>query len=271
MKKIYILIVFTAIASHLNAQVYPYTEDFNSMTPNANPVGWTCTSPGFLVDPAHGNASQGLTRDLTGFTPQVDSVITPLIGPLTTLSSLSFQYRIMEAPTYPCCAYTLGVGDAIDFYAVSGPIALPLYTIDMTNHLPDTTFQTLSYNVSALAGNVGNLMIRVRRGSGDFFADFDNFSVVDVSTVSSVTVAAEPVVYPNPAADGTQLHLKDVPPDNYKVRLITSGGSIIDLAEQHITAGSTPLINTRQLNRGLYFLQLNGVHNNFLLRFVVRN
>jgi hypothetical protein len=273
MKKIFILIVFAVASSQLKAQTYPFIEDFNSMTPNMNPSGWTSTTPGFLVIPDHGDAgSQGLTGQMTVFGPPADSVITPLIGPITTSSVLSIQYRIMEIVSYPCCAYTPGPGDAIDFYAVAGPLALPLYSVDMTNHIPDTGFTTLTYNVSALAGNVGSLMIKVRRASGEFFADFDNISITDISNITSPEIGvADPFVYPNPAADGTRLHLKDVPADNYKVRLITAGGSVVDLEEQHITADSTPLINTRQLNRGLYFLQLSGVHNNFLLRFVVRN
>lgn len=274
MRKTFYAFLLTIISNTTYSQVYPFIENFNSMTPFANPSGWTCTSPGFLVVPDHGNGDAGLTQNLILPGPSADSVITPLIGPITMTSVLSFDYRIMEVASYPCCSYILQYGDAIDFFAMSGPLSLPLFTIDSTNNVPDTAFQHLSSNIGALAGNTGNLMIRLRRGSGngDFYFDFDNFSVTNTSTVASVDVKESiPVVYPNPASDGIQLQLKNVPADDYTVKLLSASGDVLAVEKKHVKEGTIPLINSRQLNRGLYFLQLNGVHNNFLLRFVVKN
>jgi Secretion system C-terminal sorting domain len=271
MKKILILLIAVSTTLTSFSQIYPYIEDFNAMSSWSNPSGWTCTLPGFQVYPNHGNGSQGLTKNMTALGAAADSVISPLIGPLTASSVLSIQYRVMESSLYPNFSHAMAAGDGIDFYALSGPFQILLYTVDLTNHITDTGFFTLNYNIGALAGNVGNLMIKVRRGAGDFFVDFDNISLTNASSVSDITsITANPVIYPNPANGGTRLLLKNVPADEYRIRLISSSGSVIDLEEKHIE-GTLPVINTNQLNRGLYFLQLTGLRNNFLLRFVVKN
>ncbi|MEP7264519.1 MAG: T9SS type A sorting domain-containing protein [Bacteroidota bacterium] len=272
MKKIAYTFLLAIICNTTYSQVYPFIENFNSMTPFTNPSGWTCTVPGFQVYPTHGNGSQGLTKNMSPLGASADSVISPIIGPITISSVLSFDFRVMEASLYPCCSYSFQDGDAIDFYAMSGPLSFPLFSIDSTNYIPDTAFQHISSNIGALAGNTGSLMIKVRRGSGDFFVDFDNFSVTNASSVASVDVKeSTPVVYPNPASDGIQLQLKNVPADDYTVKLLSSSGDVLDVEKKQFKEGNIPVLNTRQLNRGLYFLQLNGVHNNFLLRFVVKN
>jgi hypothetical protein len=272
MKIKYFFILLSFFAQSAVAQVYPFIEDFNTMTPYLNPTGWTTSEPGFLIYPDHGDGSQGMAALLSASTIQEDSVVSPLIGPVTATSVISFQFRIMDSIGYPCCGHIMTYNDAIDFYATSGPLSLLLFTVDSTNHVPDTAFTTFTNAIGGLAGQVGKLMIKVRRGSGEFYVDFDNISIADASSVTShETVTVSPVVFPNPATDGMQLQLKDVPADEYSLRLISSSGGIIDAGTVKINAGTAPLINTRELTRGLYFLQLAGVHNNFLLRFVVKN
>ncbi len=271
MKKLFVLLITISASLSSIGQVYPYVEDFNTMPSFSNPFGWTSTIPGFQVYPNHGNGSQGMTKNMTSLGASADSVISPLIGPLTATSVLSLQYRVMESSLYPNFSHAMVAGDGIDFYAVSGPLSILLYTVDVTNHITDTGFFTLNYNIGALAGNLGNLMIKVRRGAGDFFVDFDNISITNASSVVDVTPLVDrPVIYPNPANGGTRLQLKSVPADDYRIRLISSAGGVIDLEEKHME-GTLPVIDTNQLNRGLYFLQLTGLRNNFLLRFVVKN
>ena len=255
------------------AQVYPYTENFNTMPSFANPTGWTCTIPGFQVYPNHGNGSQGLTKNMFALGPVADSAISPLIGPLTTTSVLSIQYRIMQSNLYPCCSYVMSPGDGIDIFALDGASAILLYNIDNTNHVADTGFQTLQLNVGSLAGGSGNLMIKVRRGpSSDFFADFDNISVTNASTITSKDASLMPQVFPNPVKNGDAIQLKNIPDDIYNIRLISASGGILNSFRHNLQGnGSLPLPANQFLENGVYFLQLTSGRNNFLLRFVVKN
>lgn len=255
------------------AQIYPYSENFNTMASFTNPSGWICTIPGFQVYPNHGNGSQGLTKNMFAVGAAADSAISPLIGPITPTSVLSIQYRLMQSNLYPCCSYAMSPGDGIDLFALDGTTEILLYTIDNTNHVADTGFQAIQLSVGSLAGGSGNLMIKVRRGpTSDFFADFDNISVSDASTITSPEANLMSQVFPNPVKNGSALQLKNIPADFYNIRLISASGKMLDSFRHDLQAnGSLPLTDNRNLENGVYFLQLTSSRNNFLLRFVVKN
>lgn len=257
----------------VEAQVYPYAENFNSMATFTNPSGWTSTIPGFQIYSNHGvGATNGMTKQMTTLGAAADSVISPLVGPLTAISQLSFDYRIMETNLYPAFSHALTAGEKIEFYAVSGPLTLLVSTIDMSNHSTSTSWATINVPIGSLAGNSGSLMIKVTRTNSDFFADFDNFSVTDVSVIGEVTNRKnQAFVYPNPSANSTVLKLKGVETGKYSCKLISSSSSIVLEQELIKTSDDDVSLKTGLLSEGIYLLQLTGVRNNYLLKFVVKD
>lgn len=101
MRKLILLILILAFASKLNAQIYPFSENFNLMQSISTPVGWTTGIAGFQVYDTHGtNSSKGMCKQLTTFS-QKDSVTSPIIGPLNSNDQLTFDYRIVQTSLSP--------------------------------------------------------------------------------------------------------------------------------------------------------------------------
>jgi hypothetical protein len=79
-----------------------------------------------------------------------DSTVSPLIGPLTSTSQLSFFYRIMNTGgTYPHIPATIGTGDVVEVYAGSQSLNFYqlVYTINSTNYVSDTSFKKIKISV----------------------------------------------------------------------------------------------------------------------------
>lgn len=275
MKKIslHLFIFFLCSINITDAQIYPYFEDFNSMTPFTNPAGWTCTVPGFQVLPTHGTtSSNGMTAQMTTLGAASDSVISPFLGPITGLSEFSFDYRIMDISLYPNFAHTLTFGEKIEFYAVSGPFSQLFATIDLTSHITTTSFSHLVFPLGALSGNSGNMVIKVTRTTSDFFADFDNFSLSDATGIAeSVKISQQAIVYPNPSANGTVLQLKGVEPGKYSLKLISASGAINIEKDVIVESKENSAVNADHLASGNYMLELKSNRNNYIMRFVVKD
>ena len=271
MKKSLLLIIVFLISFNLTeAQIYPYFEDFNNMTTFTNPVGWTCTVPGFQVYPNHGTTtSNGMTVQMTTLGLSADSAISPFLGPVTTQSEFSFDYRIMETNLYPNFAHTLTLGETVDFYAMSGPFSQLLATIDFTSHITSTSFAHLVLPLGALSGNSGNLIIKVTRTNGDFFADFDNFSLADATGIAENITVEKAMVYPNPAGNGTVLKLKGIEPGIYNSKLIASTGSVSFEKDIVIDSKEDKSVWSSRLSAGIFILELNNNRNNYHINFVV--
>ena len=254
-------------------QVYPFSENFNSMTSFTNPTGWTCTIPGFQIYSNHGmSGTNGMTKQMTTLGVVADSVISPLIGPLTALSQFSFDYRVMETNLYPSFSHAMAVGESIQFFASNAIASLPLLTIDLTNHVNSTSWAHFDLPIGSLAGNSGKLIIKVVRANSDFFADFNNISFADVSAINKSDVAgSHAVVYPNPIAKGKKLSLSGIEPGKYQTQVLSYDGKIISENAIEISKGINELSNSDLLKKGFYFLQLRGYHQNYLLKFVVQN
>ena len=254
-------------------QVYPFTENFNSMTSFTNPSGWTCTTPGFQVYSNHGvSGTNGMTKQMTTLGIVEDSVISPLIGPLNSLSQFSFDYRVMETNLYPSFSHAMTAGESIQFFASNTFTTLPLFTIDQTNHVTSTSWAHVDLPIGSLAGNSGNLIIKVVRTSSDFYADFDNISFADVSAINENGLAGSQVtVSPNPIEKGKKLTLNGIEPGKYFTKILSYDGKIISANAIVISNGINELINTDLLNKGFYLLQLRGDHQNYLLKFIVKD
>lgn len=181
-----ILLLFCLAALGLNAQVYPFADGFQSYS-NFSTLG---TQGGYMSDMSvyqthgMGNSDKGLISQMSNFNTK-DSTVSPLIGPLTSSSQVSFFYRIMNpAPQYPFVPATIGSGDVVEIYAGSQQLNVYqlLYTINNSNHNQDTAFKKIKITVpSSFAGQSGNLKIVVRHpaNGNDFNVDIDSLVVKD--------------------------------------------------------------------------------------------
>ena len=112
-------------------------------------------------------------------------------------------------------------------------------------------------------------MFMAKRGftGGDFYVDIDNVALVDAASVTSVEKYST-VIYPNPV-QGKEILLKNIPEDHYKWKIISTEGK--NAVNGEAVMRGEYKINGEYLNPGMYFLQLEGVRNNYLMRFVVNN
>ena len=253
------------------AQVFPYSENFNSMPPNNNPVGWTCTLPGFQVYSGHGvSASQALSRGVGTFS-MLDSTISPLIGPITPASLLIFSYRIVQYIGATPIAINIMPGEKIEVELTgSGGFATEL-TIDNTNHIPDTAFVTQTISLDTHTGTNINVMFKVTSNVSEFFIDIDNVSVNEPAGINQLNQSIETArVYPDPVTPGELLSVKNIKPGNYKVAVANEQGRILLQTEAAINHSSGSLINTGGLASGMYIVSLTNEKNNYQLKFAVK-
>lgn len=189
MKKIIPLFFFALITSVVVAQTYPFVDVFETYT-NFTTLG---TQGGYMSDMSvystHGFAnSKGLIAAINQFNHS-DSTVSPLLGPVTLTSEVSFYYRICDASLYPATATTLMSGDKIEIYGGNQQVGAYqlIATIDMSNHVASTSFIKKTYALPAIfAGNPGNIKIKVTRGNAssiDCFFDFDSLVVKDAAPV----------------------------------------------------------------------------------------
>jgi hypothetical protein len=176
----------------------PYTENFNSGT-SMSAIGWrgnpsqhTNIAAGSGVDGTNGLISNvwGQNSNQTSFSP--------LIGPISPLSNLSFAYRIVGMTTNWGGTLTPTSLSADDRVLISvsatGPTGIftPVYEINSTNHVASTSFSTINFSLSSFAG--ANIVFRFRsqRASGAW-----TFVIDDVSIINSAAPvwSIEPTAY----------------------------------------------------------------------------
>lgn len=179
----YFLLLITGITS---AQTYPFIDGFESYT-NFTTLG---TQGGYLSDMSiyqtHGmGSSKGLISQISNFNTR-DTTVTPLIGPLTATSRLTFYYRIVDQSLYPATATALGSNDKVEIFAGNQSLGLyqSIYSITQANHTASTAFKKVAIPVGALAGQSGNLKIVITKGTAtDYFVDIDSLVVMDSVTL----------------------------------------------------------------------------------------
>lgn len=191
MKKNLLLLLSVIFYSSVNAQTYPFIDDFESYT-DFTTLG---TQGGYMSDMSvystHGFAgSKGLIAAINQFNHS-DSTVSALVGPVTLTSEVSFYYRICDASLYPVTATALMSGDKIEIYGGNQQIGAYqlLATINMSNHVASTSFIKKTYALPTIfAGNPGNIKIKVTRGNAssiDCFFDFDSLVVKDAGSVAT--------------------------------------------------------------------------------------
>jgi hypothetical protein len=171
----------------------PFQETFNAST--SIPTGW---STNFSISSSHGNSSNGLYKNLyssatTGY------VTLPFAGIITATTELSFDYRITNYSGGG--ATTLAANDSINvLVSTDGVNYTKIYQINSTTHTPATTFATKTFNLAAFAGGVAQVKLDCKWGTGDYYIDFDNVSIIDMipmvytsSTTTTPTTAIVPL------------------------------------------------------------------------------
>ena len=175
--------------------IYPLLDDFESYTNQTGGaitgglIQWQQTpSNTFTIYSNHGTfGSKGLTKALNNFAT-IDSIVTPQVGPLTTTTEISFDYRIAQyTGGFATGTPTLSSNFEFKVYAslVSMPsITVPIITINSSNHVASTNFIHKTIAVPSIAASQCiYLTILVKRGSaGDFNVDIDNLSVSAAGT-----------------------------------------------------------------------------------------
>lgn len=171
------------LGNSLKAQVYPYTEDFQAVTPPScygdcsgsttylTGQGWSgnIASPTqhWLVNDNYGVSGNtkalGVKRFSLGASTSTTNVISPLIGTITTSSLLKFKYRIVTTGSNGGSfgnAYTLLPGEFVRIDVSSDNFATftTLHTIDHNNHTPSSSFSNFSMGIASFAGS--NVKIR---------------------------------------------------------------------------------------------------------------
>lgn len=168
----------------------PYTQDFNAGT--SLPSGWTGL---MTVMATHGTASSnGLTKNLWSSTPTTNGV-SPNMGPVTAITTLSFDYRIVNYSGYPATGTALGASDNVIIQVSSngGSSYSDLYTINQSTHVTSSSFASKSFSLASYAGQ--NVMVKILGtwGTGDYYIDFDNFSMINLAVFDPVSFTSTPV------------------------------------------------------------------------------
>ena len=165
----------------------PLVENFNAST--TFPALWLVngTNPWYVFT-NHGTVgTNGMTRNLYGSTQTLAIAQTPNTGVVTSSTSLTFDYRIMEYSGYPGLPTPTAsiANDSLNIYISTncGQTFSLLGSINASNHVTSTNFVSKTYNLAAYAGN--SVVIRFRGNkdaatSSDYYIDIDNINLSNV-------------------------------------------------------------------------------------------
>ena len=134
----------------------------------------------------------------------LDSAITPLIGPLTYTSVLSFQYRIIDQSIYPSTPTNLDDGDSIEILISTDSVNYhTVFLITDNNHNTSFNFVKKKVFLSQYAGSNANFKIRCHYGTGtSFYVDIDTVAVKNEPQTGIEDLSNETSfsLYPNPTS-----------------------------------------------------------------------
>ncbi|MCW5906942.1 MAG: T9SS type A sorting domain-containing protein [Chitinophagales bacterium] len=245
--------LFALLASPfvLFAQTYPFDEGFYGIASGTLPVGW---SGDMKVQADHGlNDMKGMTADISG-NDNVDSAITPWIGPLDNNTEFYFWYRMIDQFIYPSTPRTLRTNDKLIIsYSTDSINYFPLYTIDSTNHQTHFDFKKVTFAITGLGGQIVKFKFFCTHGGGaGYFTDIDSIKVrlnTDTKIEDDKPLSAFRI-YPNPANSGGIVTLQFEDDAEHTFSISDYTGRMID---EH-AARSFYAINTKLLHPGVYFI-----------------
>ncbi len=153
-----------------------YTQDFAAAT--TAPAGWNTT--GFTIAAAHGKTNNGLYRNIYSFN-NTGQFSTITVGPVSASDELKFDYRIVDFTSYPLTATPAGWGNfQVQVSTDCGGTFTTIETVNDSNHVVALGWAGKTISLSAYAGQ--SVMVRVLATwvAGDYYLDFDNFSIAPV-------------------------------------------------------------------------------------------
>lgn len=255
MKKIFTLfLLFSSLT--IFSQTYPFAEGFEGQPNNFPPAGW---GGSMKVLSYHGiNENKAICARVSSAVT-VDSAITPLIGPLTSQSTIIFKYRVIEYNIYPSTPKDLDVGDQIEFLLSTDGISYQtVYLIDMNNHNTSFNFVQKKVFITQFAGNNAYVKIRCSYGHGaSFYVDIDTFQVRNDPSASGISDLDDELnfsVYPNPAREEFTVYGLQFLKGNEK------SISVYDVTGRKIYSSKLETLNyklqTSSWFRGIYFVEV---------------
>lgn len=265
------------VAGLLNAQTYPFSEDFDATTVGMLPSGWTSTGGFMVYGSPHGwSAPNACSVQMNAGNTQ-DTLVTPTIGPITANTKLSLAYRFVDAALYPNTGTQLQSGDqiTIDVY-LAGSWNNAVATIDMTTHpTPLTTFTTYTYNCTLcafVAGQNAQMRLDAARANGDWFLDIDNVIVGDNITGISYVAGKAPslVVAPNPSHDNFWIWMRDYSgSEPVTVKLYNHVGQLVKTVTPEVQYVNQVNVSTENLARGVYMVEVSSKHGISTTKIVI--
>ncbi len=162
----------------------PYTQGFDAST--ALPAGWS--SSGFAVNTTHGQSGNGLTYNFYS-SAQAAAFTLPKLGPITAGMTLDFDYRLVDWSSYP----TTPTPNSPSWGSITilrstdcGVTWVPFDIIDPNNHVTSMAWATKSLPLDSFVGQTVMFKFDGVWTGGDYYADFDNFSILSPCTAPPV-------------------------------------------------------------------------------------
>jgi len=151
----------------------PYVEDFEGST-----VEWT---GGITIGQDHGTASNVLYASLSSVNNSLEAS-SQKIGPMTSLTRVKFDYRIVNASGNP---YTMQNGDAFQIYVTNDCYNqnYMIYEVNNGNHTPTIDFTNLEFDLSAFDSTNIFFNFKFISGGQTFFVDIDNVIIANAPVV----------------------------------------------------------------------------------------
>ncbi len=242
-----------------DAQTYPYTQNFDAMTAGVAPTGGWSTFGFTVMAGGHANSLPNAcsVEMMTGHNN--DTLVTPLIGPLSTTSELILKYRIVDAALYPATAYTLGSTDGVTIDAYIGSWQNGAATINASNQNLTNQYAAYTYVVPSLfAGQNVKIRIDVKRAAGDWFLDIDDFSVANSVGVSySLLHPPSIIAMPNPSHENFIIWVKNYQSGNPVVlKIYNQLGQVVKTLNPAQLINNQFEVNSSDMSKGIYFAEV---------------
>ncbi|MEO0311521.1 MAG: Secretion system C-terminal sorting domain [Bacteroidota bacterium] len=256
MKKL-ILFILTLTVGQVKcyAQLFPFSDDYESAPAFNVPPNYTGDITVYLT---HGvNAGKSLAAYMNSFNSK-DSILSPIIGPITTQSSLSFSFRtgMVVAGQYPVGAPNFTNDDALQIWIAENNGAFQLIqTYDNSNYVPTANFTnaTIPLNGNTAGSNI-QIKFVVKRGisSDEYFLDIDNLVVSDPTATHAHDLSSVSI-YPNPFTDFIILQNTNINNPITQISIVDIIGKVV-VSKQVDLSTNKLYIDTRSLKKGIYYL-----------------